>query len=81
MIWAVRLHRTGQEGATTMKYDTVTTALAAAASDRCVTCETRTLEVVDVAKLDGGFYWRIQCTTCKLYVYRNDLDDVEASHE
>ena len=63
-----------------MKYDTVTTALAAAALDRCVTCETRTLEVVDVAKLDGGFYWRIRCTTCGLYVYRNDLDDVEATN-
>ena len=50
--------------------------------DRCPTCETRTLHVIDVVvPLDGDAYWRMLCTTCELYVYRYELDELpEAPH-
>ena len=45
--------------------------------DRCPTCETRTLSVIDVVMpLDGDAYWRMLCTTCELYVYRYELDEL-----
>ena len=46
--------------------------------DRCPTCETGTLQVVDVTDFGDdtyrATYWRIQCVTCAGYVYRLDLN-------
>ena len=51
---------------------------AVADMDRCPTCETGTLRVVDVSSFDevAGTYWHIHCTACNRTFYRRELAEL-----